>query len=352
MIVKNEEETLDRILSPMAAVADQILIADTGSTDRTKEIAGQYTPFVLDFPWCEDFSAARNFLLDKVRTDYWIWLDADDVITPENISQLCALKDTLTPDTDIVMMKYITDFHEDQSPSFLYYRERILKTAAHFRWSGKVHEAISLRGNILYSPIEVEHRKIKPSSPDRNLLIYQHMISAGEVLEPRHEFYYGRELFYHKLYREAIAVFLHFLNSNGAWLENRLDACLQLSYCYHALGQDTDAINTLLYSLQLDVPRAEICCELGSLFLLRASYRQAAYWYQQALNAPCDIQNGGFYFPDCHDFFPLLQLCVCYDRLGEYEKAISCLNRAGKLHPDHPCVLKNRAYFLRNKHRT
>lgn len=92
MIVKNEADVLPRILSPMTNIADHILIADTGSVDQTKEIACKYGAQVFDFPWCEDFSAARNFLLEKVRTDYWMWLDADDLITPANLTLLSSLK--------------------------------------------------------------------------------------------------------------------------------------------------------------------------------------------------------------------------------------------------------------------
>ena len=196
MIVKNEADVLPRILSPMTDIADHILIADTGSVDQTKEIACKYGAQVFDFPWCEDFSAARNFLLEKVHTDYWMWLDADDLITPANLTLLSSLKNSLPSDTDIVMMKYITAFHTDQSPAFSYYRERILKTSCNFRWCGKVHEAIILSGKLLYSPIQIEHRKIKISDPDRNLRIYQHMLANAEVLDSRQEFYYGKELFY------------------------------------------------------------------------------------------------------------------------------------------------------------
>ena len=95
MIVKNEEAVLERILNPVSEIVDEILIADTGSSDRTKEIAGQYTSQVFDFPWCDDFSAARNFLVEKVRTDYWMWLDADDVMDEKNLEKLKLLKASL-----------------------------------------------------------------------------------------------------------------------------------------------------------------------------------------------------------------------------------------------------------------
>ena len=95
MIVKNEEKVLPRILKPMKEIVDKILICDTGSTDRTKEIIREFTAEVYDFPWKNDFSAARNFISEKVSTDYWMWLDADDMITQENLYRLKQLKETL-----------------------------------------------------------------------------------------------------------------------------------------------------------------------------------------------------------------------------------------------------------------
>ena len=126
MIVKNEETVLERILKPIADIMDVILIADTGSSDRTKEIAKQYASQVFDFPWCDDFSAARNFLLEKVRTDYWMWLDADDILDEKNLKKLKLLKASLDKKTDVVMMEYAVGFDTDGKATFSYYRERRL----------------------------------------------------------------------------------------------------------------------------------------------------------------------------------------------------------------------------------
>lgn len=159
MIVKNEEAVLERILKPVSQVMDAILIADTGSSDRTKEIAEQYTSLVYDFPWCDDFSAPRNFLLEKVRTDYWMWLDADDVLDEENLEKLKSLKETLNPGTDVVMMEYAAGFDQSGRTTFSYFRERIMKTSRNFRWNGAVHETVIPEGNIIYSDVVIRHRK-------------------------------------------------------------------------------------------------------------------------------------------------------------------------------------------------
>ena len=78
MIVKNEERTLARCLDSVAGITDEIVIVDTGSSDRTMEIAAQYTDRIFMYEWADDFAAARNFSFDQATQEYILWLDADD----------------------------------------------------------------------------------------------------------------------------------------------------------------------------------------------------------------------------------------------------------------------------------
>lgn len=91
MIVKNEEKHLDDCLSALQKLRDNVLseliIVDTGSTDRTKEIALKYTDKVYDFEWIDDFAAARNYGLEKARGKWFMFLDADEYID-EDCSQM------------------------------------------------------------------------------------------------------------------------------------------------------------------------------------------------------------------------------------------------------------------------
>ena len=80
MIVRDEEDVLERCLSSVADLVDEIIIVDTGSQDRTREIARKFTDHVLEFPWVDDFAAARNFSFSQAACEYSMWLDADDVI--------------------------------------------------------------------------------------------------------------------------------------------------------------------------------------------------------------------------------------------------------------------------------
>ncbi|WP_306481128.1 glycosyltransferase family 2 protein [Bacillus toyonensis] len=88
MIVKNEESSLGQCLQSIEGVPDEIIIVDTGSTDKTKEIALKWTSHVLDFEWINDFAAARNFAFQHATMDYILWLDADDVFLKKDYQRL------------------------------------------------------------------------------------------------------------------------------------------------------------------------------------------------------------------------------------------------------------------------
>ena len=88
MIVKNEERVLERCLNSIAELMDEIIIVDTGSTDKTKQIAGKFTDKIYDFTWTGDFSKARNFAFEKASCDYIYSADADEILDEENREKL------------------------------------------------------------------------------------------------------------------------------------------------------------------------------------------------------------------------------------------------------------------------
>lgn len=345
MIVKNEAETLRRCLDSVRDLVDEIIVVDTGSTDTTVEIAENCGAIVRTFPWCDDFAAARNFSFAQATKQYCMWLDADDVLEPADREAFRTLKATLDPDTDVVMLRYHTGFGADGAPAFTYWRERLLRRAAGFRWQGAVHEAISPAGKIVYGDAAVCHRKIGSGDPDRNLRIFEGLRAKGQTLSPREQFYYARELTYHNRDEEAIAVFERFLDEGAGWVENNREACRNLAQAYRRLGQPEKAFMALTRALRYGPPQPELCCDLGSFFVERSDWRTAAFWYTRALDAAPEETSGGFCTPDCRGFIPLIQLCVCHYHLGDVSAAIAYNERAGALKPDDPAYRYNRDFF-------
>lgn len=345
MIVKNEEKVLSRCLESVKELVDEIVIVDTGSVDRTKDIAGQYTKKVFDFAWRDDFSAARNFAFDQAKMEYLMWLDADDVVPKKTREVLKEWKVATDGKTDVLMIKYATGFDEKGEISFSYYRERILKKKNGYRFKGRVHEAIPYWGKVQYLDCAIEHRSVKRDYSTRNLDIYERMKAEGQLLEPRDVFYYARELYYHGKNVEAVENFEKFLRMKGAFVENQVEACRLAAYTSYRLGDEERALDFLMRGLVYRVPGGELCCDIGKHFFDRKNWKQAIFWYECAERSVPDERSGGFVNLDCYGYLPCLQLCVCYQRIGQMEKALEYHDRAGKWRPNGEIYLRNEEYF-------
>lgn len=345
MIVKNEESVLNRCLSSVENLFDEIIIVDTGSTDKTKSIAKKYTNKIYDFVWCDDFSKARNFSLSMATSDFVMWLDADDVITTENLQKLFLLKQKLSLKTDIVMLKYALSF-VDNKPTFSFYRERIFNRRRNFKFCDAVHEFVVPFGNIIYEDIVIEHRKIKATNPKRNIKIYEKMQKNGEKFTPRNLYYYARELYYNNKYSKAITYFKKFLNEKETFLENKIEACLTMSKCYQMKNDLNNAMRYLFLSFSFDLPRAEICCELAYIFQAQKKFNLSNYWFEKATKILPNFQSGGFILNECYDFIPYLEMCVNYYNLGNIEKSFYYNTLAKGIKPSDKVVLNNEKILL------
>ena len=346
MIVKNESETLRRVLDSAAIFADEIVIVDTGSTDDTASVAKEYTDKVYDFEWINDFSAARNFAISKLSTDYFIWLDGDDLVPEQTARAIKRFMRGETGTTDAVMMPYVLGYRADGKPTFSYLRERIIKNDGRFPFKGRVHEAATVFGNVATLDRPIVHAK--PAGRvhgRRNLDIYESMLADGDEFTARDVYYHARELMTHGLYAEAIKRFKNFLARGDGFYVNKADACICMSRCYTALGDRDSAMKSALGACAYAPPGGEVCCELGALFFDKQDYGSAAFWYGIAAKLKPDRRSGAFADGSCYGFTPTLWLCVCYDRLGDTKKAFRCHLRAKKLDPAHPSVAINDGYF-------
>lgn len=346
MIVRDEERVLRRCLTSVQDLVEEIIVVDTGSLDKTKAIASECGAILYDFEWIDDFAAARNFAFSKATQDYILWLDADDVLLEEDCKAFKALKETLDSSIDMVIMKYNVAFDALGKPTFSYDRERLMKREKNFQWMGAVHEVIAYSGKLLYSDIAITHRKLGQNDPDRNLRIFE-KIKENQELDARQQYYYARELYYHGRYQESIQQFLKFLDEPDAWLENKINACLDLALCYRAIQEEDKALTSLFRSFQYDHPRAELCCEIGKHFFNKQDYYNASYWYELATTCTMNPNSGGFVQVDCYGYLPWIQLCVCYDKMHNLQKAQQCNEKAGSYKPQDAAYLFNKQYFER-----
>ena len=158
MIVKNEEAVLARCLASYAPVVDEIIIIDTGSTDKTKDIALKYTDLVYDFTWTGNFSDARNYSFSKATQEYIFCADADEVLDEENQKLFLLMKANLLPEIDIVQMYYGNQLSHNTIYNYdKEYRPKLYKRIRNFIWEGSIHEAVRLNPIIYDSEITITH---------------------------------------------------------------------------------------------------------------------------------------------------------------------------------------------------
>lgn len=141
LIVKNEEQYLEDCLLSVKDVADQIILLDTGSTDRTVEIATSLGAEIHQFEWCDDFAAARNESIRHADSDWIMWLDADERL-PE--SEQSKLKQLLKPSPGTLAYRVrIRNLKEDGENYSLSDAHRLFTNHKGISFSGSIHEQVS-----------------------------------------------------------------------------------------------------------------------------------------------------------------------------------------------------------------
>ena len=135
MIVRNEERFLEECLKSIKNAVDEIVIVDTGSTDRTKEIASSFGARIFDFPWNGDFAAARNKAISHSRGEWILYIDADERLRPADKSYINKIL------SDPGKVGYTVRFHP--VIGYTAYREyRIFRNDPRIRFEGVIHESM------------------------------------------------------------------------------------------------------------------------------------------------------------------------------------------------------------------
>lgn len=335
LICKNEEQNLERLL-PTLTFADEIVVVDTGSCDGTVTVARRYTDKVYFYAWRDNFASARNYAVSKATCDFVMWLDADDELPQDTVNALYLLKATATP-ADTYFLRY----RMGRGGEFWFWRERIVRRCAKCRFNGFIHEAITPFGRTEYLPADVVHTSNADHS-ERNLAIYRNALRKGVRFTARDRYYYARTLIENGLSAEAEPILVRFCRNEKAYEADRAQGCKLLARLSLARGSYAEAKSRLSASVAVLPPDAETCCLFGDVCIAERRFDSAAAWYEYALSS--SYQYGfvnGYY----KQFYPYVELSVCYWNLGDFNKAKRYHVKARELRPDDPTVLNNERWF-------
>lgn len=319
MIVKNEAKILARCLDSICDLMDEIIIVDTGSTDKTKEIASQYTDKIYDFTWISDFAAARNFAFSKAGCEYIYSADADEVLDKENHEKFRLLKGNLLPEVEIVQMYYgnqlacgsVYNFDRELRP-------KLFKRLRTFQWIDPVHETLRLLPVVFDSDIEITHLQ-EESHAGRDLKIFESVIQKGQALSERLCNMYARELIISGTDEELFHAEDYFTDVADGEETKQEQLKEALCVVVRAARRHKDYLKMYRYAMK-DIAEdgvSEICVELGEYYFEQKSYQEAAIWFYNAAYETHSILN-----VHCSGDIPLRRLADCYEALGMHEQAL------------------------------
>jgi glycosyltransferase involved in cell wall biosynthesis/tetratricopeptide (TPR) repeat protein len=401
MIVKNEEANLPACLQSAEGIFDEKIIIDTGSTDRTKEIAQSFGAQVHDFPWVDSFAAARNESLRHATGDWVFWLDADDRLDDANRARLATLLRTLSEEDasvdqthpDAFVMKCVCLPDPETGMTTVVDHVRLFRNHPNIRWEHRIHEQIlpAIRragGTVQFTDIVINHagyqdRVVRQRKRERDLRLL--LLEYAE--QPDHPFtLFNLGSSYLDLSRPAEA--LPYLERSLERSEPADSIVRKLYYlivqCHRQLRQPEEALavcqkgrshypedaELLNQEAQLKSQQGDLAgAEASFLQLLHGSekahfasipeglrghitrHNLAVIYKQQGRNAEAEAQWRTV-LREVPDYLParlgLGELCLEQQRWGELEEVASRLDSDGR-EPIEGQLFRARAYLARQE---
>ncbi|MEA4825994.1 MAG: glycosyltransferase, partial [Clostridium sp.] len=341
IIVKNEEETLNKCLDSVKDIVSEMIVIDTGSSDRTKEIALNYTDKVFDFTWCNDFSKARNFSISKASNNWILILDADEVIKDCNTKDI--LKFCCENNNKIVgRLKRINEYEDEQGTKRYIERVNRIFNKNHFTYKGIIHEQIVSTNSEKYSTkninLVVDHigysKEVlnRTNKIQRNIDLLKKAIES-EVENPYLHYQLGKSYFMGKDYVDANVAFKKALplvdNFNYEYAEDLVES---YGYSLIHLNMFKEALNLTTYEkFYKDSP--DFLFLIGLIYMNNANFQKAAETFLECT----EFKDGKI--EGITSFLPLYNIGVIFECLGFKEEAIKYYKLCG----DYP-LAKERVY--------
>lgn len=344
LIVKDEERTLGRCLASLRSGVDEIVVVDTGSRDATRAIAARFTDRVFEFPWREDFAAARQFAFDRATGDWVTWVDADDVVV--NAEHIRSDLANAGAEVGAVYWRYVVDRDQWGNSRCEFWRERCVRNDGNYRWSGRIHEVLVPRrpcATLRSTRVTVEHRPDPDRRGDkiqRNLGILEaEYAAAGTSASPRLLLYLAREHASAGNTRRALTLLQNYLQVAG-WDEERYLAQTQIADLYRAESRYDLAINAGLQALKICPHWPDAYFGLAKTYYFLQDWHRVIHWTEigRAMPAPDTIQ---IINPLEYRYGWIIYYTNALFRVGAIREAQEWTRRALEICPDAPWHREN-----------
>ncbi|MBD5444466.1 MAG: glycosyltransferase [Lachnospiraceae bacterium] len=339
IIAKNEEKNIEKCLAPLVPYNFEIIVVDTGSTDKTKEIALKYTDLVYDFEWINDFSAARNFSLKKASHNYVLVIDCDEFLTDIDLEGIYQAIEEHPRGVGMLLRHSYYDSQGMQTS----YPDRVerLFHRRYYHYNLSIHEQVSdIKTNSTYFerydiPLTVDHvgycggRDSMLQKMERNVSLLLKEIEKHPD-DPYFYFQIGQSynsvddlensyIYYKKAFELPI-------NPQQPWLPIMAQAFIR---SMNGTGRSEEAITFFEPLFDFFSKDSGVLCSLGASYMLINQPLKAMPLFVKAIQAP-NVREAG-----SSTYVPYYNIGLINELLGDLPSAISFYQKAAAYNYPH-----------------
>lgn len=334
IIVKDEEENIKICLDNLAKLEYEIIVIDTGSTDNTKSIASQYTDKVYDFKWCDDFSAARNYAIEKSTKEYILMVDSDEFLVDFRKQELETL--LLRNHRSVGRIHrnniFIRNNMEYSSKEFV----NRLFPKKYYLYTGKIHEQIVAFSEEEYPtykvPLYFDHVGYNGDESDRKKkaqrniqMLLKSLSEDGD--DPYTLYQLGKGYYFQEDSKQAADYFGRAL---GYDLNPKLEYVIDMVEMY---GYSLINSNQLEHALLMENIYEEFSHSADFVYMMGLIYMNCGM-FQEAIREFIKVSK----YKECkvlgvNSYLSLYNVGAIYECIGDKEKAINYYKQCGSYKP-------------------
>jgi len=347
MIARNEESIIGQSLASVKDICDEMIVIDTGSTDKTKEIALSYGAKVFDFAWIDHFAAARNESINHATSDWLLMLDADEVI-PETAK--AGLRKILEENDKSKVYNVNIENLSDGGDVVKHYNFRLFPNDPEVRFVNRIHEALQMNPKrhktCLAEGVKIVHygylnvHKVRKGTNERNLRI---LLKEVEDNPDKHfmNYYIAQQYLLNSDLDKSLEYYKKALKELTANKIIESDIFIPLIYVgMTKIYQMKKDINSMRELAKIETCSPDFYVELGTFFFQEKKYAEAIPMYEKALGMRFGTPLSCAYDEGSMTWKPYAGLGNTYQSLNLPSKAMDNFKLALNYKPDHTQLLR------------